>query len=274
MKAIILNAGQGKRLLPLTQTRPKCLLHVQEERSILAFQLRTLSTCGIREAVVAVGFGAAAVEAEIADCPVAPAEVRTLFNPFFGQSDNLVTTWLARPEFDDDFLLLNGDTLFEPEVLNDLLEAPRAPVSLVTHRKPAYDPDDMKVALGSCGRLEAVSKTVPPARIAAESIGLMRFQGNGGARFAEALDTAIRSESAFEDWYLCAVDALARQMRIETVDITGRWWSEVDSPADLEQVREVLRRGETVQSVLPEPRDVPADFQSDFRPRAARPARA
>lgn len=258
MKAIILSAGQGKRLLPLTQTRPKCLLHVQEERSILAFQLRSLAACGIDEAVVAVGFGAPAVEAEAEACRVAPAKVRTLFNPFFGLSDNLVTAWLTRSEFDDDFLLLNGDTLFESDVLSNLLEAPPAPVSLVIHRKPAYDPDDMKVAIGPCGRLETISKTVVPARIDAESIGLIRFQGNGGARFAQALETAIRSQSALEEWYLCAIDALARQMRIETVDITGRWWSEVDSHADLEQVREALRRSETVSSPRSTPRRAPS----------------
>ena len=51
---------------------------------------------------------------------------QTLFNPFYGSSDNLVTCWLARGVMSDDFLLLNGDTIFEGAVLERVLDAPPA----------------------------------------------------------------------------------------------------------------------------------------------------
>jgi len=237
MKAIILSAGQGRRLLPLTGSRPKCLLTLGDGRSILDLQLDTLAACGVEEVVVAVGFGADAVEARLADRRSTRPTVRTLFNPLFEHSDNLVTAWLTRSEFEANFLLLNGDTLFDASALSVVLEAPAAPISLAIHRKAVYDDDDMKVALSASGQLEAVSKTIPRARVDAESIGLIRFQSSGGAALAAALDEAIRAESALGDWYLSALDSLARKRPIETVDITGHWWDEVDSPADLERVR-------------------------------------
>ena len=58
MRAIVLSAGQGKRLLPLTATKPKCLLEVRDRRTLLDQQLQTLARCGVEQATVLTGFGA------------------------------------------------------------------------------------------------------------------------------------------------------------------------------------------------------------------------
>ena len=239
MKAIILSAGQGKRLLPLTEDRPKCLLPVRGQQPVLEVQLRALAACGIDEAVVMVGFGAEQVEAFLERTEIPGIRVRTFFNPFFAQSDNLVTVWLARPEMTDDFLILNGDTLFEPAALEKLLAAPAAPLTLAINEKASYDDDDMKVKLAGGRRLLAVGKKLT-GPIDGESIGLMRFRGEGAHAFREALDQAVRRHSGMSAWYLSVVDALARSMRVETAAITGLWWGEVDSPEDLAVVREGL----------------------------------
>ena len=65
LKVVILSAGQGKRLSPLTDDRPKCLVELSG-RSVLHWQLRHLASVGVTEAVVVTGFRADAVEAEIA----------------------------------------------------------------------------------------------------------------------------------------------------------------------------------------------------------------
>jgi choline kinase len=237
MKAIILSAGQGHRLLPLTRNMPKCLLPVQGDRSILDYQLHTLAQSGVEEVLVAVGFGAAAVQERLNGCSIGDLKVRTLFNPFYAHSDNLVTAWLARAEFDGDFLLLNGDTLFGPGLLDRVLAAPPSPISISIHQKPTYDDDDMKVSLSSNGCVSRIAKTIAPNETDAESIGLIRFQQNGAERFVAALESAIRHESALRDWYLSAINQIAERSPIDAVDITGHWWDEVDSITDLERAR-------------------------------------
>ncbi len=243
MKAIILSAGQGSRLLPYTERTPKCLLPVLGERSVLEFQLGTLAECGIQEVSVMVGFAAEQVESLVDSQPVAGLEIRTQYNPFFDLADNLVTCWLARPEMQEEFVLLNGDTLFEPEVLGRLLDSARAPVTLAVNQKPDYDEDDMKVTLDG-QRLTAVGKHLEPEVTHAESIGLMCFRNSGPAEFRGALERAVRTERGRKAWYLSVIGTLAQSLTVETTLINGLWWAEIDGPDDLHTVRADLSRSE------------------------------
>lgn len=238
MKAIILSAGQGKRLLPLTQEEPKCLLPIDEHRLVLELQLEALEHCGIERATVMIGFGAARVEQFLTRYLTHRLQIHTRYNPFFATSNNLATCWLAIPEMTEDFILLNGDTVFEPSVLQRLLTSPEAPVTLTIDQKDtAYDDDDMKVSLNGGSRLKAVGKTLPPALTHGESIGLMRFCGRGVEAFRTALDAAIREPEGLHKWYLSVIHSMAAHEHVDTVSIKGRWWGEIDTPADLAKVR-------------------------------------
>jgi choline kinase len=244
MRAVILCAGQGRRLLPQTAEIPKGLLPVSGDRSILVLQLEALAACGVREACIVVGHGAAHVEALLARRPVPAIRTTTRMNPFHDVSDNLVSCWLARDALHGSCLLLNGDSLCEPELLRRLLAAPAAPICVATQRKDAYDDDDMKVEADARGRLRAIGKTLPAGRVSAESIGILRFRDNGPARFRRALDDAVRGRSSRRAYYLEVIDRLARQGGVESVDVTGLWWREVDTPSDLASAREdLVRRG-------------------------------
>ncbi len=233
MKALILSAGQGSRLLPLTEDRPKCLLPINSSRMI-ELQIRALIDCGIEEIAVVVGFRAAAVAHFLEELDHAGAAIRTLFNPFFNVADNLASCWMARGEMDRDFVLLNGDTLFEPAVLDRLLSAPAAPITMAIDRKAAYDSDDMKVRLNG-SRLVEVGKTLSSEMVDGESIGMMRFLGEGPRRFAGVLDEIMHTPNGISWWYLKAIGVLADQGLVETRSIEGLTWGEVDFREDLER---------------------------------------
>ena len=130
MKAVILSAGQGKRLLPLTKDQPKCTIPIHG-RSILEWQIDELIKLGIRPIHVVVGFEASTVEQVLATHGSRHA-IHTLYNPFYALADNLISCWTARNEMMGDFILLNGDTLFETAVLERVLQAPPDPITLVT----------------------------------------------------------------------------------------------------------------------------------------------
>jgi len=119
MKAIILSAGQGRRLLPFTERMPKCIVPVAG-RPLIAWQIDALQRCGVDDITVVVGYGASEVEKLLAEI-YGSHNIKTLYNPFFDSSDNLVSCWVARIEMQEEFLILNGDTLFEAAVLERLL---------------------------------------------------------------------------------------------------------------------------------------------------------
>lgn len=242
MKAIVLSAGQGKRLLPLTAREPKCLARVDGPRSVLELQLQSLARGGVDRATVVVGFGAGQVESCVRRLAIPGLVVETLYNPFYAQSDNLATCWLARTLMDDDFLLLNGDTLFEDAVLSRLLEAPPADITVAVDTKASYDADDMKVSIDSEGTLLAIGKTLEPALVNGESIGMLYFQGSGPKLFREALESAIRAPGALQAWYLSVIGQIAMDADVETALVRGLWWREIDSPEDLEEVRRSFAR--------------------------------
>jgi choline kinase len=237
MRAIVLSAGQGKRLLPLTASRPKCLLEVRDDQSALDFQLSSLERCGIKHTTVVVGFGAEYVEHSVAESRFGEMEVTTLYNPFYTITDNLATCWIARLAMTDDFVLLNGDTIFEDDLLCRVLDAPQEPIAVTVDRKPEYDADDMKVTLDTDGRLLAIGKQLPLHTVDGESIGMLRFCGTGVQTYRDALNLAMRQPESLGNWYLSVVNDLAQKVAVQTVSIEGLWWSEIDSPEDLDAVR-------------------------------------
>jgi choline kinase len=235
--AVILSAGQGRRLLPLTQSRPKCLVAIQSERTLLEVQLETLASCGIADATVMVGFGAEAVEAHLARRTPAGIRVRTCFNPVHAQADNLVTAWLAREHLHGDVMLLNGDTLFEAEVVRRLLREPHAPACAAVSRKASYDHDDMKVRLDADGCVRDIGKRLLGDPPDGEAIGVTRLREAGAAAFREALETVVRTPDAPRLWYTSALQTLAGRIPVRAIDIADLWWSEIDDLEDLERVR-------------------------------------
>lgn len=238
MKALILSAGQGSRLLPLTADKPKCLLPIGPY-SLIEWQLTELVAAGVNEIVVVVGYGADQVEEALDRWRRPGINIRTVFNPFFNVADNLASCWLARHEMDQDFLVLNGDTLFEADILRSVLKSPDAPITITIDRKDHYDSDDMKVHVDG-DQLVAVGKTLPAEVTNGESIGMILFRGIGPTLFSDMLDEFMHTPEGLKTWYLRVIDRLAKTGAVMASSIEGKAWGEVDFLEDLERARQMV----------------------------------
>jgi len=232
IKAIILSAGQGRRLLPLTENTPKCLLPVAD-RPVLAWQIDALLAAGIDNITVITGFQVGLIEELLQQQYAEYPGIKILFNPFYEVADNLASCWIARGEMDSDFLILNGDTVIEPALLSKVLNSPPAPITLSVDFKISYDADDMKVQLDAGGWVQQVSKIVPPHQVNAESIGLIYFRGDGVRLFRQAVEEALRHPAELKSWYLSIIDRLAKDHRVNSCSISGLRWCEIDFIEDL-----------------------------------------
>lgn len=207
---------------------------------MLEWQLRALAEASIAEAVVVTGFRDDLVRHALQHITPPEITVRTLFNPFYKLADNLASCWMARGEFDRPCLVLNGDTLFEPEVARRLLAAPPAPITVTIDRKPRYDDDDMKVQTQG-HRLRAIGKTLPREVVDGESIGFLRFDAQGAALFVDELERTMRTPEGPGLWYLSAIHRLAGSgAEVRVASIEGLQWGELDFPADLSVLRELV----------------------------------
>ena len=238
MKAIILSAGQGRRLMPLTSSMPKCCLPLHGI-SILEWQLSQIAQCDIDEVVVVTGFANEMVDNVVNK--VKGVNVRTLHNPMFAHTDNLGTCWEARFEMDAPFVLMNGDTLFEAAVLQRLLADDKGfAITLACDTKSHYDLDDMKI-IADGDRLLKVSKQLDISLVHGESIGLMVFDQAGANAFTTKLEEMMDKSDALKLWYLSAIDQLASKGIVGICRIHGLSWCEVDDAADFKAAAGVVK---------------------------------
>ena len=213
MKAIILSAGQGRRLMPLTESLPKCCLML-DGKTLLEHQVESLAVNGIDEIIVVTGFGHQLVENVVSR--IRGVSVRTLYNPFYALSDNLGTSWIARNEMKESFLLVNGDTVFEPSTLSSLLSSERSyPITLATDCKKQYDSDDMKISADG-DQLKRVGKKLDKDIVNGESMGMMVFDQVGADAFVNKVESLMAGPDGLARWYLSAIDELAMDEEYET----------------------------------------------------------
>lgn len=237
MKAIILSAGQGRRLLPLTAEMPKCLLPIHG-KTLIEWQIEALRECRVDRITVVTGYHAEKVD-EVLLRAYGKSRIKPLYNPSYAVADNMVSCWAARHEMKEDFIILNGDTLFEAPVLKRLLASPDHPVTVVVDHKEMYDADDMKVEMEGA-RLVRIGKDIPEERAHGESIGMILFRGEGPSMFCKTLEGILNDPMSGKKWYLSVIDEMAKFMPVWTCSVNGLNWCEVDYLADLNKADDVV----------------------------------
>jgi len=129
MKGIILAAGKGTRLRPLTRTQPKCLVNVAG-KPMMEYQLDALNKAGIKDCVIVVGYLADTVRDSFGSRYMG-MNLTYVENPDYQNSNNLYSLWLARDHFDDDILLLESDLVFDDRLVTQLAHLPQDDVAVV-----------------------------------------------------------------------------------------------------------------------------------------------
>lgn len=235
MKAVILAAGRGKRLYPYTKYIPKCLLDISGE-TILEHQINNIRDCGIDEVVIVVGFGFEKVENFLRNYDGLGMRIKTLYNPFYQTTNSLISLWIARGEMDKDIVIMNGDDVYEYEVLEQVLRVRDEKICLPIKRKSSYEEEDMKVVT-QYGKIVEIGKTLTN-RPFAESVGIRVFRDTGVELIKRAIEEEMRTEGAEKKWYVSAIHRLIKKgYKVKSLDIKDLFWMDVDYPSDLFRAR-------------------------------------
>jgi choline kinase len=125
--ALLLAAGTGSRLAPLTDKTPKCLVPVNE-RSILKRLVDALRLHNFKRLVIVVGHQADSIRSFLGT-RAGTMEITYITSPVYKTTNNIYSLWLARKEINEPFLLIESDLVFDPEMLTEMLQPDRIAVS-------------------------------------------------------------------------------------------------------------------------------------------------
>ena len=242
MRAVILAAGQATRLRPLTDDCPKCLLEVGGE-TMLARAVRLLAARGLRRFTVVDGFRGDLIRAALA-AGFPGLDFTFVRNEDYASTNNAWSLMLADCRGDEPILLLDSDIVCEAGVYDAVL-APGAPNRLGLRTQGDLGDEEMKVRLDARGLVAALTKRMPPAEAAGESVGLEVFAGDFVAALRGVLHRRLRVEGRVNEYYEEAFTELAGAGHaIAVVDLGPLRCLEIDTAADLESARRAFAAGE------------------------------
>jgi HAD superfamily hydrolase (TIGR01450 family) len=235
VNGVILAAGIGSRLRPLTLQKPKSCIEV-DGTPILAHQLRAYADAGVTDVTVVAGYLADETRAcceGVADARP-ELDVTVVESEVFANTDNMYSLYLAREAVaGEPFVLTNGDVVFEPALLEDLLDAEAD--SAVATDTATHSDEAMKVTVGDDGRLTHIDKGVPEEAARGVSTDAYRFSAAFSEMLFEELTRTIEREDDYGDWTEAAIDRIVRSRNhdLGTADVSGRKWVEIDDFEDL-----------------------------------------
>ncbi|MEN8006634.1 MAG: phosphocholine cytidylyltransferase family protein [Candidatus Krumholzibacteriota bacterium] len=234
---MLLAAGQATRLRPLTDNCPKCLLPVGPE-TILARAIRILASRGLKRFTVVDGFrGDLIREALTTGFP--GLDFTFVRNEDFTTTNNAWSLMLACDALagDEPVFLLDSDIVFEPEVIDRILDGGTAN-RLGLRTTGGVGDEEMKVRLDPAGRVADLSKEMPPAAAAGESVGLEVFSAPTVTALAGVLDRRMKVENRINEYYEASfVELIQNGSEILPVDLAGLRCMEIDTIEDLDHAR-------------------------------------
>lgn len=125
--ALLLAAGTGSRLLPLTQKSPKCLTLVNET-SILERLIKSLNQHGFTRLVVVTGHLEDCIR-NFLETRAGNIKIEYIFSPLYKTTNNIYSLWMAREIINEPFVLIESDLVFDPSLLTDMLYPDRIAIA-------------------------------------------------------------------------------------------------------------------------------------------------
>ena len=239
MKAIILAAGQGTRLRPLTDDKPKCLVELAG-KPLLDHQLEVMRAAGVNDIHVVAGY-----RADQLDRP----EFTRHINKRYAETNMVSTLFAAEPVMsgDSDLIISYGDIVYEPRVLA-ALQAVDAPIGLAVDREwrrywaarmddPLADAETLKLTDGD-RVVELGKKPESYEDIQGQYTGLIKIRADHVAQLPEvwrAMDrNATYDGKDYDNMYMTSfIQHLIDSGWEARAALIDNGWAEVDCQDDL-----------------------------------------
>lgn len=247
-KAMIMAAGLGIRMRPLTNTIPKCLIKVAG-KPILVTVLEYLEKNGIGETIIIVGY----MKDKIVNLGerFGRMKLRYVENEIYDKTNNIYSLWLAKDYLNEGIILIEGDTLFEEKFLTELLETeedcgvflPYSPEFVRANKNPTF------VSLDDDNFIAEMFLKADQRKIANfnyndkyKSGNIYKLSTNSINHFVDCLNEFI-SDNRVNSYYEEVLKMLIEEKRIRLFGkiIHGLKWIAIDDFHDLKMAQEMFK---------------------------------
>ncbi len=255
MVGVILAAGMAKRLRPLTDSKPKCLLPIQGDasesetggRTLLERTVDAMLRAGITELVVVTGYRADQIRdfltnryADQSSCREKQSPTfHFLHNADYEHNNNIYSLWMAGQVVRGrDFLLMDSDILCDPDTVLTIARQKESALAVNRHE---LGEEEMKVVVDVDMRITEISKTCSPAAAMGESVGIEKITADYSTALFRELDQMILNEKLIDIFYERAFERLIPQgYTFRVVDTSDFFSYEIDTPEDYERAQHLL----------------------------------
>ena len=247
MIGMILSAGMGTRLMPLTKEIPKPLLEING-MTLLERMIINCMNVGINEFIVIVGYNKEKV------IELAPEleekhsiSIKIVENERFDVTNTSVSTYLASKNLEgekaDDFILINGDNVVDPQIIADI--AKRENTSLIIDNYKQLNEESFKLIIENetfnedktiaNGTIKEIGKGININSSTGEFIGVSKVAKNDIPKFNKILKELIGDDE--QNYYDFAYKTLSKISPIDFVLTNGLKWTEIDDHNDWKQAQ-------------------------------------
>lgn len=237
MKAIILAAGLGSRLRPITDNIPKCMVPVNGQ-PIINKQISNLLDNSFREdeIIVVGGYKAEVLEEYlITHFPT----VKLIKNVRYSVTNNMYSLYLALKEIgDESFLLMNADVFYDSNVIAGLLSSEDD--NAIAVDKSQYIEESMKVCVSEANNITHISKTISEDDHYAVSIDVYKMSKEGAKKLKKIVKEFIEIKKDENSWTEVALDQIFDSCMFKPFIIDGNW-VEIDNNDDLKLAESIFK---------------------------------
>ncbi len=227
--ALLLAAGTGCRLYPLTKNEPKCLTSVNG-KTILARMILNLNRQGIKRLVIVTGHLEQCIRDYLGE-QIGQLKIEYIFSPLYKTTNNIYSLWLARELINEPFLLLESDLVFDESLLDEMVYPDRIALAKM---QPWMN--------GTCvtvNQSDMVNKFLTDGmetldEITYKTVNIYSLSLDSWKKIIKRLDKQISAENVNSYYETVFADMTSdNSLILKSVSFDGKPWYEIDTLEDL-----------------------------------------
>lgn len=239
MQAIILAAGLSKRLRPLTDNTPKCLLKVGG-KTILEMTIDNVLKSGVRDFVMVTGYRENMIKDFISQ-KYPDLSIKYITNSDYENNNNSYSLWMTKDYISGDCILLDSDILFDFRIISKLLESEHSDC-LAVNTNHLLGVEEIKVIVDSTNKILHIGKELDPSNSFGESIGIEKFSHEFFRALGVVLERKIVKEKNVNEFYEKSFQELYDSGNaMFAIDVSEYKSMEIDFPEDLQRAGEEIK---------------------------------